>query len=178
VTTPPTDAPTAGEPLASIHFLPGYPPAGSVVASYPPEWDDEEDDPDEDYIGTLLIESILDLTGGAPFGPAPFDTFRDFLPERGHVVYHLIDRWGDVLYIGQTRQARNRMRAHWSTKPWIGEVTAIRLIQTVGEYGARTLELDQTKRHQPPYSQVTRAEVLLLDRMTAAHEAAANGDAL
>jgi hypothetical protein len=42
MTTPPIAAPTADEPLASIHFLPGYPPVGPVAPSYPPEWDDEE----------------------------------------------------------------------------------------------------------------------------------------
>jgi hypothetical protein len=120
------------------------------------------------------IDAVLDLTGGAPFGPAPFDTFRDFLPERGHLVYHLIDRWGNTLYIGQTGHPRNRMRAHWSTKPWIGEVTTIRLLQAIGEGGARSLELAHTNQYRPQYSQVTRAEVALLARMTAAHEAAAN----
>jgi hypothetical protein len=175
MTTPPIDAPTADEPLASIHFLPGYPPAGPVAPSYPPEWDDE--DADEDYSLPPTVDAVLDLTGGAPFGPAPFDTFRDFLPERGYVVYYLIDRWEDVLYIGQTRQARNRMRAHWSTKSWIGEVTTIRLIQATSECGARYLELAYTKRYRPRHSQVTSAEVALLARMEAARTAVANEDA-
>lgn len=125
-----------------------------------------------------LVHVAFDLTAGSPYDPARFDSFRDFLPARGHVVYHLVDRWGAVLYVGQTGQPRNRLRAHWSTKPWIREVCTVRLFQTVDALSARHLERAHTGQYSPRYSQVTRAERIMLDRLLAAEESAWNEDDL
>lgn len=149
--------------------------AAPASAGYPPEWDNEVLDEECDTTSSM-VHCTLDLTAGSPFDPAPFDSFRAFLPTDGYVVYHLLDRWGDPLYIGQTGQPRARMRAHWSTKPWIGEVCGIRLIQTADELCARDVELMHTKRYRPPYSQVTLGERVLLARRLVARQAAYEAD--
>lgn len=37
-------------------------------------------------------------------------------------LYRLYDSAGELLYLGLTHQPRNRLKAHWRTKPWRDEV--------------------------------------------------------
>lgn len=98
---------------------------------------------------------------------AEFDRFRYGLPTRGHAVYVLADRAGDVLYVGQSRQPRLRIRTHWRTQLWWPDVTEVLLWPVADELAARELEYRLTEEMAPRYSQVTEFEVGLLGRLRA-----------
>lgn len=96
---------------------------------------------------------------------AEFDRFRHGIPTRGHAVYAFVDHDDRVLYVGQSRQPRVRIRTHWRTQMWWLDVAEILLWLTADELAARELEYRLTELLAPRHSQVTDFEVGLLDRL-------------
>jgi excinuclease ABC subunit C len=75
-------------------------------------------------------------------------------------VYMMIDKSGDVLYIGKAVSLRNRVRSyfqqsadhHIRTQAMVERVVDVRTIVVTNEVEALILEANLIKRYQPPYN--------------------------
>ncbi len=75
-------------------------------------------------------------------------------------VYMMLDRNGDVLYIGKAVSLRNRVRSyfqdsaahHIRTQAMVERVVDVRTIVVTNEVEALILEANLIKRYQPPYN--------------------------
>jgi excinuclease ABC subunit C len=75
-------------------------------------------------------------------------------------VYMMVDRNGDVLYIGKAVSLRNRVRSyfqdsaahHVRTQAMVERVADVRTIVVTNEVEALILEANLIKRYQPPYN--------------------------
>ncbi|HEY9180158.1 MAG TPA: excinuclease ABC subunit UvrC, partial [Candidatus Baltobacteraceae bacterium] len=75
-------------------------------------------------------------------------------------VYMMLDRSGDVLYIGKAVSLRNRVRSyfqhsadhHIRTQAMVERVADVRTIVMTNEVEALILEANLIKRYQPPYN--------------------------
>ncbi len=75
-------------------------------------------------------------------------------------VYMMVDRNGDVLYIGKAVSLRNRVRSyfqesaahHVRTQAMVERVVDVRTIVVTNEVEALILEANLIKRYQPPYN--------------------------
>ncbi len=75
-------------------------------------------------------------------------------------VYMMLDRRGDVLYIGKALSLRNRVRSyfqesaahHVRTQAMVERVVDVRTIVVTNEVEALILEANLIKRYQPPYN--------------------------
>ncbi|MGY2082869.1 GIY-YIG nuclease family protein [Blastococcus sp. SYSU DS0539] len=132
-------------------------------------------EPLEDACGWIVrVAEERSITSSPPVGdlvpprrpdPAEFERFRHRLPTRGNVVYILRGADGKALYIGQTSQPRLRLRSHWRGQEWWPEVDRIELYNVADELEARALEYELTQELTPQHSQVTRPELVKLQRL-------------
>lgn len=97
--------------------------------------------------------------------PGEWARLRDGFPLRGFVVYVIRDGSGAVLYVGQTRRPRSRLRSHWRTQDWWPDPVDVELHPVADELAARLLEYRLTGDLRPRHSQVTDYEVGLLARL-------------
>ncbi len=75
-------------------------------------------------------------------------------------VYQMLDRNGEILYIGKAVSLRNRVRSyfqdsaahHIRTQAMVERVADVRTIVVNNEVEALILEANLIKRHQPPYN--------------------------
>ena len=75
-------------------------------------------------------------------------------------VYMMVDRNGDILYIGKAVSLRNRVRSyfqdsaahHIRTQAMVERVVDVRTIVVTNEVEALILEANLIKRYQPPYN--------------------------
>lgn len=81
----------------------------------------------EDY-GPWLYARNDDLGLGqlVYFGPISWDAIGDIEPDQAlQFVYHLVDTYGNLLYIGTTRNPTRRLTEHCVGKPWWREVHCV-----------------------------------------------------
>lgn len=75
------------------------------------------------------------------------------VPERGFVSYVIFGAGGDVLYVGQTRRPRERLREHaksWGS--WFHLARAVLLFPAASEVDARMAEAGLIDRLHPKYN--------------------------
>jgi DNA polymerase-3 subunit epsilon len=88
----------------------------------------------------------------------------DELPETPG-VYLFYGAGGELLYVGKSRNVRDRVLAHFSTpreSDLCSQITRIETQPTAGELGALLLELHLIKERRPIYNQVSRSKKPLL----------------
>lgn len=115
----------------------------------------------------LRVEGFEALGGFASKeNPDPMTTDQNKLTQTlGQVpdapgVYMMIDKSGDVLYIGKAVSLRNRVRSyfqhsadhHIRTQAMVERVVDVRTIVVTNEVEALILEANFIKRYQPPYN--------------------------
>lgn len=112
-----------------------------------------------------------------PEEPAKFDHKR-FLAQLTSRpgVYHMLDKDGEVLYIGKARNLKNRVGSYFrasglatKTMAMVEKIQDIGITVTNSDTEALLLEQNLIKRHRPPYNVVLRDDksypyILLTDR--------------
>jgi excinuclease ABC subunit C len=116
-----------------------------------------------------IVEEPHDVAGPAPRGPGSYADGRAII--RRHLktmpkrpgVYRMIDRHGDVLYVGKAKNLRNRVTSYTnigSLSTRIARMVArtrdMVVVTTHTEAEALLLEANLIKRFRPPYNVIMR----------------------
>ena len=72
------------------------------------------------------------------------------------MVYRLLDKQGECIYIGYTSSPLNRLQAHLSGKPWAHEVAYIYYAAGMTEWRARHVETEEIRLDNPKYNRTVR----------------------
>jgi len=69
-----------------------------------------------------------------------------------HYLYSLFNAKGQLIYIGESKDAESRIKNHKKNQPWAEEIADFTFVTVASAKEAKRIEKDQIKEHKPLYN--------------------------